>query len=403
MKHILILLTALLLGPFTSFAADTALPDTDRLPGVDLAEGITQITGVAISPLLGVTAAGAWRYFQTPSNQRARLPWYCQPYIWGVGFCLFILCFLKDFFGTAAPPLIKIPLDVVELFENKLSALVACSAFVPFVVSQMIRQAPSQASSVIPANVHYASILPFNGFDIHFIAIPLAIIGFLIIWLASHAIHVLIALCPFGIIDGIFKLSKALLLFSIVIVFLINNLIVSAVVTLTILYIAGLLAPWAFRLTVFGSLFGLDILLPGRGRRFVHEKKPHAFLARAVDKAPMRTYGHLACTTDGSMIFTYRPWLIFSEQSVSIPLGNVAISRGFLFPSLLHSIDVRQRQSSVLMFLPRYRSHEQLIASHFKIVNIQEIPLIKGFQAIRQWLAETIYLRKSKNGNIHSC
>lgn len=48
MKHILILLTALLLGLFTSFAADdTALPDTDRLPGVDLAEGITQITGVA--------------------------------------------------------------------------------------------------------------------------------------------------------------------------------------------------------------------------------------------------------------------------------------------------------------------------------------------------------------------
>lgn len=33
------------------------------LPGIGLAEGISEITGVAISPLLGVSTVGAWKYW----------------------------------------------------------------------------------------------------------------------------------------------------------------------------------------------------------------------------------------------------------------------------------------------------------------------------------------------------
>lgn len=396
MKEIATTLTALLLLLFTPARAAESLPETDRLPGVDLAEGVAQLTGVAISPLLGVSAVGAWQYYQAPEARRAHLPWFCKPCVWGAGFCLIGLCFLKDLFGTAAPPLVKKPLDVAEMFESKLSALVACSAFVPFVVSQMPRNTPAQASFAFSPDFQFASILAVGGFDGRFISIPLAIAGFLVVWLACHAINVLIALCPFGFIDGILKLFKAFLLSSVVASSFISPWL-GAAVSLVILFVAGLLAPWAFRLTVFGTVFGFDVLLPGRGRRLVSAAEPHAFLARPVSEAPLRTYGRLTRAADGSLTFTYRTWFIFAKRSVTIPPGNVAIAKGILFPSLVHSGVDEQRHRIVVMFLPRYRSHERSIASHFEIVDIRESSLIRGFRATRAWLSETINFGKAKN------
>jgi hypothetical protein len=99
-------------------ARETANAD-ELLPGVTLSQGITEITGVAISPLLGVSAVGAWRYWKTPTAERAELPWYARPWAWGTGLALLSLCFLKDSLGTAVPGILKKPFDMVELFENK--------------------------------------------------------------------------------------------------------------------------------------------------------------------------------------------------------------------------------------------------------------------------------------------
>src|ERR1039458_4223158 len=65
-------------------------------PGTELAHAVSEITGVAISPLLGVSTVGAWKYFyaQTP-QQRARLPWFAQPWFWIPAFVLVTACFLK--------------------------------------------------------------------------------------------------------------------------------------------------------------------------------------------------------------------------------------------------------------------------------------------------------------------
>lgn len=392
---LVLLFLAFSFSPVRSHAAPepVELSSTERLPGVDLAEGITQLTGVAISPLLGVSAVGAWKYYHAPEALRAHLPWFCRPYIWGAGFCLLALCFLKDFFGTAAPPLVKKPLDVAELFESKLSALIACSAFVPFIVSELARRAPLQTSFLLAPDSRFSSFLAVAVFDVRLVTVPLAIVAFLTVWLACHAINVLIALCPFGFIDAALKLFKASLLSSVVISSFIDPYL-GAVVSLVILFIAGLVASWAFRLTVFGTLFGLDVLWPSRGRRSIRPTEPHAFLARKLAGAPVRTYGRLIRASDSSVTFKYRPWLLFPERSVTIPPGNVAIAKGLLFPSLLQNLD-RQRRRIVVMFLPRYRSHEQAIASHFEI-DIQDSTLVKGFKAVRTWLADTISLGRAK-------
>ena len=103
---------------------------------MELAHAISEITGVAISPLLGVSAVGAWRYFhaQTP-QQRARLPWFAQPWFWIPAFVLVTACFLKDTLGITAPRLLKKPLDVADALEHKISGLVATGAFVPLVIA----------------------------------------------------------------------------------------------------------------------------------------------------------------------------------------------------------------------------------------------------------------------------
>lgn len=383
----LLILVALFFSQSMVFGADTDAPSEGRLAGVDAAECFSMVTGVAISPLLGVCGVGAWRYFHTPEAQRHLLPWFSQPFVWGVGFSLVGLCFLKDLVGTVMPPLLKKPLDFAELFENKISALVASSAFVPFLATHMGQHAPTELPMPPGADGF--------GFDIRFITIPLAVLGFLIVWLACHAVNVLIALCPFGFIDGILKLLKTALL-SVVVASTFISPFLGAAVSLAILVVAALIAPWAFRLTVFGTFFGIDVLFPSRGRRNAEPTEPHAFLARRIDDAPVRAYGRLARDQNGAVTFTYRPWLILPRRVVRIPSGNVAISKGILFPSLLHSFDDQQRHRILVMFLPRYRAHEQTIAEHFAIVDLRDSPLIKGFKAVRVWFADTINLGKSK-------
>jgi hypothetical protein len=408
MKHFLCLLfsVSVFLAASPAASASAPLPGkaSERLPGVELAQGITQLTGVAISPLLGVSSVGAWSYYHAPADRRAALPWFCQPYFWGAGFSLLALCFLKDTFGAAAPTLLKKPLDVIELFENKLSALIACSAFLPFIVSQMAPHAFGMPEAALSsgATLPLASINLAAAWwlDARLITIPLAIIGFLTVWLASHAINVLITLSPFTIVDSLLKLVKAGLLSAVVASSFISPFL-GAAVCVAILLVAALVAPWAFRITVFGTLFGLDILLPRRGGRRVRTTEPHAFLARKMGGVPTRTYGRLVRGGAGEVTFVYRPWLVLPRRAMPLAPGSVAVAKGVLFPSLLHAAEAGERRAILVMFLPRYRSHEQTIAAHFEIAEIVDSPLLKGFRTIRSWFAETLSLgRKSASAEL---
>jgi hypothetical protein len=407
MKTILSVLITTALGISMVIGAESSLasapisanlPSTDRLPGVDLAEGITQITGTAISPLLCVSSVGAWRYYRTPITQRGSLPWFCHPGVWGFGFLILGACFLKDVIGTVAPPLVKKPLDIAELFESKVSALVASVAFVPFIAAQMAQQFDEAQAHISPSvHLHYASIIPFAsvGFDLRLLFIPLGIVAFLLVWMTGHAINVLIALCPFGFIDTLLKIFKMSILGLVVLSYLINPYF-GAAISLLIVLMAAILAPPAFRLTVFGTLFASDIITPWRARRLATPTEAHAFLARPLAGVPTRTYGRVARSSDGTICFSFRPWLILPRRAVQLPKGTLAISKGIYFPSLLHGSVSADSSTRIILFLPRYRSHERAIADHFEISDILDSTLVKGFKAAKTWLSEMLYTGKAK-------
>lgn len=398
MKAIRAIVLVALIAAAAAVAASESAPlrTTDRLPGVDLTEGISQITGAAISPLLGVSTVGAWRYFRTPPSQRERLPWFCQPFFWGAGFFLVGLCLLKDVFGTAAPALVKKPLDMAELFENKLSALVASVAFLPFIAAQMAGPLADGHAVAQPAYVHAAYALPLqtaaSPLSAYWIVLPLVIGAFIIVWLTAHAINVLITLCPFGFLDALLKLARFSVLSSVVVSYIVNPWL-GAAVALAVIGIAAVLAPWAFRLTVFGTLLAIDTVLPARGARYARPDSPHAFLARRVGAVPVRTLGRLTRDERENTCFEYRPWLILGKRTVALPAGSLAISKGVLFPSLIHSAE-GAAFASLVNFPPRYRGREAAIAARFGIAEVRDGTLVRGFRTIRAWFGYTLGLQR---------
>ena len=126
------LLTLIVIGLgislLTTRAATSEIAATadKNLPGQQFAQTISLITGVAISPLMGVGVVGAWQYFhaRTP-EQQVRLPWFANPWFWVPALLLVAACFVKDSAGVAMPAVLKKPFDVAETIEHKISGLVA--------------------------------------------------------------------------------------------------------------------------------------------------------------------------------------------------------------------------------------------------------------------------------------
>ena len=395
----------------------TLIEGTGRLPGVDLAEGISQITSTAVSPMLGVCSIGTWTYFSTPAEDRDQLPWYCQPLAWGIGFSLLALCFAKDSLGVALPPLLKKPLDFLELFENKASALIASTAFVPLIAAQMAQRIEATAAATSPSET--AGMLASDGtllastpmlssfpFGALWLLIPLSIGGFLVVWLLGHAINVLLLLSPFGIIDALLKIIRLIAIGLIVTVSAIFPTL-GIILCLTIVVVAALLAPAAFRLAVFGSLIGGDYLISLLLRRTKSGEKVHGFLARkSAGSLAARSFGSLECSSDGQLSFVSR-WMFFGPARRLIIAEDtecVSVDRGLLFPSLAirgelndDGSNAEDRKSiTVVHLLPRYRHCVEDVGQQLSIAELRDNPIVRGFGAMKNWLIDIVRSGRDK-------
>jgi len=374
--------------------------DVGRLPGVGLAQGISEITGAAVSPLLGVSVVGAWRYFRTDEEMRGGLPWFCQPLFWGFGFSVLVLVLLKDSVGAVLPGLLKKPFDMAELFEDKLSAMVVGGAFVPIIAMEVARGyggGGGSGDAGVGVELMAASILPVAdvGMEMWWLFVPLAVLAFFVVWLSSHTINVLIAISPFGIVDVVLKLVKAGLLALVVLAYVVHPYI-GGLVSFVLIVVAGYVAPAAFRFSVFGTLIAVDVILPWRGKRRVTPESVHAFMGTRALGIPARTYGRFERAMDGSIAFTYRAWLVGRKRGIPLPARMLSIEKGTIFPSLLRVSGSGGKDLRLLYFLPRYRGEEGAIAGHFGIFEIRETRVVKGYHAIRRWFSSMANLGRQK-------
>ena len=382
-------------APLPSSAPDKLLRESMLLPGVSLSQGISEITGVAISPLLGVSVVGVWTYWKTEAHLRHRLPWYCHPGVWGTGLGLLLICFLKDFLGAAAPPLVKKPLDFLELFENKLSALVASAGFVPLVALAMAQADKIQPQAAVPLADSGLAVMPLASlidFGVHtpWISIPVAIIAFSVVWLSSHTLNVLIAFSPFGIVDAGLKLIKLGLMALLVGSTLIHPY-AGAAVSLCLIFVGMLFAGWSFRLTLFGTLMGSDFLLNKRATAADLSAGVKGFLARRTAGVPARTLVRLKHDPAGRLVLTFHPWLVLPARPIPLDDKDLVICKGLLHPSLAQRTAAEPPVvRSTLILLPRYRRLEDMIARHLGCQEVIDGALLRGFKAMRQWLVDML-------------
>lgn len=397
-----VLVLSSLLAPMAKAQApvEKVEPTPMTLPGVQVAQAITEITGVAVSPLAGLSAVGAWRYFRAPENGRAALPWFCRPWFWGTGLAIFLLGSFKTTVASVLPPFALKPLDYVGVIGNMAGAALAVPGFVPLVIAEFEGSATALAAAFAGGPLPVA-MLPLAAGPLAWwmwIAVPVAVGAFLIVWLGGHAITVLSALSPVGFLTALLKLFKAVLVGLIALSAVVSPWL-GAAFCLLIFAVAALVAPWAFRLTVFGTAFVYDVLLPGRAKRHVRVQTPHAFLACRLGRVRVRTYGRLALTAEGLLVFQYRPWMILPWRNVVLPSDELAIEKGFFHPSLSHRSSPHLPLDALVHFLPRYRKHEEEISRHLGIPAVVDPPIVRGFRALCSWLSENLLTRQAAHAH----
>ncbi len=377
--------------------AAALISDETYLPGVSLATGISEITGVAISPLLGVSGVGVWTYFRTAPELREALPWYCQPLAWGIGLFILTLCFFKDTLGTMLPPFFKKPLDLLELFENKASAIIASAGFVPLVANQILvhlaaTEAPSAGTTALATGEIIAQVpaLASVSASLHWFLLPLCLVGFFLVWIVSHAINILILLSPFGLLDTALKAARLGLLSLMALAYAINP-VLAAVLSGMVIIVAAYFAPSAFRLAVFGTFMGTDYLRS----LFSKEKEPGAvrgFLAkRGGTLLKARSFGSLRRLSGGGIVFESRFFFFGPVRTLRLPDAEaLSIVNGMLFPSVLQSASGERKQECLVNLMPRHRHQIHGISEKLGLGEVRETALNRGVAAMRTWLTETL-------------
>lgn len=349
---------------------------TGETPGRQMAEAISAITGVAISPLLGVGAYGAVKYFRTVEANRANLPWFAQPWFWIPALSIVALCFLKDTVGTALPTALKKPLDVAETVEHKISGLIAAGAFVPLIV-MLHHEFGNQSASLASAGFATTDL----SWLYNIIAVPMGILVFAIVFLASNAINILILLSPFTTVDAALKAFRTAILATVAGTAMFNPW-VGAACAVVVIIISYFIAGWSFRLTHFGLVFIWDFFT-GRSRRF----KPDAvankmFLSRKINKVPARTYGKLTRDGQGKLILHYRPLLVLPQRTLEMPEGQYETGRGLFYSEIVHVEG--EGAKAMLLLPPRYRGHEEELAGIYGFTGTRDV----GIRAMWKWFKE---------------
>jgi hypothetical protein len=361
---------------------------TTAAPGADLAHAISEITGVAISPLLGVTAVGVWKYLHASTpQQRARLPWFAQPWFWIPALVLVAACFLKDTLGLAAPRLLKKPLDVADALGHKISGLIAIGAFVPLVAAVF---QSDNAAAALPGSIGFLAAIDLSWLG-NSLLVPVAMLAFFLVFLAFNAINVLILLSPFAVIDAALKGFRLLVLLTVAATAFANPW-VGAVWALIIIALAWLIAGWSFRLSHFGLAFIWDFVTLRRHRFTPNPSVNRMFLARQINKVPARTYGKLRRDEQGCLTLKYRPWLVLRERVLVLPEGAYAIARG-LFYSQIMRVET-QGLTAAMLLPPRYRGHEEELVSIYGLAGMRDA----GLRAAFRWLKELLWAKPQPGG-----
>ncbi|PTL75446.1 hypothetical protein [Vitiosangium sp. GDMCC 1.1324] len=372
------------------------------LDGRTLSRQLTTLTGVAMSPLLGMGLLGATTYLQAPAERRATLPWHLQPWAWGPALLLVLCVALKDSL-LALPGLsvLKKPLDAAEVVENKVSGAVAMPLVTKGAAAALalpLAGAVASAAQLVLPTAHAAgpasaALSGAAAAAFYGVGLVLAAGAFAAVWLVSHAVNVLVLLSPVALVGTALKLARLTLLgFPMLCAALSPTL--GLLVCAAYLALAWWLAGRCFRLLVFGWVSSMDLLLLRWRRQRVEGTAVRAFAAE-LEGVPARTYGTLTRTEAGAVDFTFRPWLVLPARTVQVAesVACVEVERGLLWPEVVRVAAPSREVLPLVRLPPRYRNLEAAVAMAFGALPVRQAAVVRGLVVAWRWLTAQLSRR----------
>jgi len=275
------------------------------------------------------------------------------------------------------PAVLKKPFDVAESIEHKISGLVATGAFVPIAAAIFSAHRGDDHGALLSA-AGFAAIDLSSFYNA--LMIPIAMVIFFIVCLASNAINILILLSPFPFFDALLKLFRTAIIASVAVSAWANPWI-GALWALVIIAFSWLIAGWSFRLSHFGFAFIWDFVT-GRANRFKPDPTTNkVFLGRKIDYVPARTYGRLSRDEKGNLVLTYRPWLVLAKRTLTLPPARYAVGKGLFYSEILQLDGDKSRMA--LLLPPRYRSHEYELLAIYGLADVRDTGLLAAWQWIK--------------------
>ena len=276
---------------------------------------------------------------------------------------------------------------MLETIENKATGLVAAGAVVPFTIDAITKMV--LGGKTAEAGVAFApdglAMIQLGALDLtavlNVLTVPFGLAMFAVVWMASHAINVLILLSPWGAIDATLKVARTGLLGLLTLSATINPWL-GAALSLGVILVAWLVAGWSFRLTVFGSVFCWDFFTRRSGRFTPKENDNAMFAGGNLPGVPVRTYGRLVERTEGGLEFFYRPWLWLPEKKAKVPVSNaeIAVGRGLFFSTV-----GTEATGTLFLLPPRYRGHEDVLVRAYQLGGgVREAGLRKAWSVLRE-------------------
>ncbi len=153
---------------------------------------------------------------------------------------------------------------------------------------------------------------------------------------------------------------------------------ISAALSVVIIVIAYFVSGWAFRLFIYGSIFSWDFFTLRRSRYAVKPDENKVFAGGNLPEVPVRTYGRLR-QTDSAVVFTYKPWMVLPERSVTITDPTLFVGKGLFFSTVITSKD-----ATYFILPPRYRGHEDELVKAYGWYGVQPAGLRKAWSVLRE-------------------
>ena len=398
MSRSLVLVGILIFAFFPAVQTDEQEAQQELRSGEKISTALATVTSTAISPLVGVSVMGVWRYYHTPPAQRDQLPLIQKPKFWIPILVLLVLIFIKDTFGGFAP-LIKKPLDAAEVLFVNHAGLVLI-AF-PVVLNQVARVMGLQSlrglfAFMLSEPVVYAAMAQSS--DVHHLlsmatAVLYTVVGLavtFVVWLVGHSFDVLAMISPFPFLDFLLKTIRNIIFAVIAITALISPHL-GLLLCLGVIMFSILIFGWALRTAVFGTVYAVGLL---RVLLFNAQDKPKpgegvpAFSTR-VHRVPRRTYGRLHTGQDGKLMFGYRRLLVGPEKKVQVgQASSFEVGQGIFFPSVIEPIESAGKHRVVFRLLPTHRGAEESVRACLEFAKVRDIRFTKGILSFWKFLTE---------------